>query len=79
MQTICQLNQKSTDIIMDRVQHLLEVIQLLGHLVMFLILLGDNANQECNIITKPFLYIINGELSVLHNIMQECCNDRICP
>ena len=69
--TVGKLNKYRTYIILHRIKHLLEIIQLLGHDILILLLLGDDIYQKCHIIAKHFFYFLNSIVSILNNIMQK--------
>ena len=77
MQTVCQLDQQRTDVIVDGVEHLFVVVHLLRHLIVVLALLSQDTHQESDIFSKTFLNIINRVLRVLHHIMKKGSNNGI--
>ena len=62
---------------MDGVKHLLVVVHLPRHLVVFLLLLGHDTNQESNVIAKSLLNVVNCIVGIFNHIMQKGCNDGV--
>ena len=77
MDPVSQFQQDGTNVVMDRIEHLLVVIDLFGSLVAGLFLLGDNPHQEGHLITELFPNLVQRDGSILHHIMQESGNDRV--
>ena len=77
VKTVCQLDKECSDVIVDCVEHLLVVVNLLRHLILFLSLLCQRTDKEGYIFTEPLQYIIDGKGGILYHVMQERCNNRI--
>ena len=77
MQTVCQLHQQRTDVIVDGVKHLLVIIHLPRHLVVLFFLLGHYSHQKSDIITETLLYIIYRKVCIFHNVVQESSNNGV--
>ena len=78
MQTVGKLDEQRTDIVMDRCEHLMEVVYLLGVVVLLLLLLGYCSDQKGDIVTESFPYILYSVVCVLHYIVQESRYDGVC-
>ena len=77
MQSVGQFNQDSSDIVVQRVEHLLEVVHLLRHVVVLFFSLRYHAHQVGHIVAKEVLDFINSVVGILYHIVQEGCNYRV--
>ncbi len=62
---------------MKRLQHLLEVVHLLGRFILFLFLLGHHPHQIRHITAEAAFHIFDGKIRVLHHIVKKSRNHRI--
>ena len=62
---------------MHRVEHLLEVVDLLGYFVLVLLLLGDNAHKKGYVVAEAFAYVLDGVVGVLDHVVQKGCDDGV--
>ena len=72
MQTVSQFYQYGTYVVMHRVEHLLEVVKLLRHVILLLVLLRYHPYQESDIIAKLLVDFLVGARGILHHIVEEC-------
>jgi hypothetical protein len=70
MQTVGQLDQQGTHIIVDRGQHLMEVVDLLGVVVLLLLLLGHCSHKKGHIVTEALADVLDSVVSVLDNVVE---------
>ena len=78
METVCQLYQDCTHVKLYRREYLTEVVHLFRLVILRFLLLGNNANQEGNIVTETLTYLVYRIRAIFDYIMQECCHYRIC-
>ena len=71
MEAVREFHQDGADVVAHGVEHLFEVVELLRHLVVLLLLLGDGADKERHIRTERAAYLLHRVRSVLHHVVQE--------
>ena len=57
VQSVGKFDKDCTDIVVHRVEHLLEVVELFRHFILLLLLFGDHFHQKCHIGAKTLLDI----------------------
>ena len=78
MQAVSKFYEDSSDVIVHGIQHLLEIVKLLWHLVLVLLFLRNHSDKKCHILSKLLLYLLVSTRSVFYDIMQESCTNRCC-
>ena len=77
VKTVGKFDENGTDVILHRVKHLLEIVELLTEHILILLLLSDNIDQKRDIIAKHFLDFFDSVVSILHHIMEKRCDDSV--
>ena len=79
MQAVGQFDKDGTDVVMQRVEHLLEVFHLLGRFILHFFLFRHDSDQVGDIGTKTCLYIIECKRRIFGHVVQKRSNHRIRP
>ena len=69
--TVGQFDEQGTDIVVDRVKHVLEVVNLLRYLVVAVRILGQDSYQVSHIFAETHTKVLHCHISVLHHIVQQ--------
>ena len=77
MHTVAEFDEQGADIVLDGVKHLLEVVYLLRYLVVTVVLLGQYAHQESNVLAERLTDILDGQVGILHHIVQQGSDDGV--
>ena len=77
VQAVTEFDKQGTDIVVDRVKHLLEIVNLLANLIFSRVLLGQDIDKESDILAKSRTNILNRIISILNHIMQQSRHDAI--
>ena len=77
VQTVGKFHQYGADVVLDGVEHLLEVVELTRHLVLVFLLLCHHTHQEGHVIAEALAYVVDGIVGIFHYIVQEGCDHRI--
>ena len=77
MHTVGQFDEQGANIVVDRVKHVLEVIDLLRNLVVAVRILGQHAHQVGNVFAKTLAKVFHRVIGVLHHVMQQGSHYRV--
>ncbi len=77
VQTVGQFDEDDPDILGHRYDHLAEVLRLflLHTAERHLTQLGDAVHQQGGLVAKLLAYAVDGDVRVLHHVMQQCGGD----
>ena len=73
-----ELYEYGADVVLDGVEHLLEIVELTRHLVFLFFLLRDHADEKCHVVAEPFADIVDGIVGILDHIVEESGDYGIC-
>ena len=77
VQAVGELYHQGADVVVERVEQLLVVVALLGDAVLLLLLLGDDVHERSHVIAEALPDLLDGEVGVLHHIVQKCRDDGV--
>ena len=75
--TIGQFDEQSTNIVVDRVKHVLEVVDLLRNLVVAVRILGQHAHQVRHVFAETGTKVFHRVVGVLHHVVKQRCHHGI--
>ncbi len=78
VQTVGELHQNRANVVLHGVEHLLEVVELPRHFVLFLFLLCDHAHEKCHVVAEALPYVVDCVVGILHHVVEECRNHKVC-
>ena len=75
--TVGQFDEQRANIIVDRIKHMLEVIDLLRNLVVSVRILGQHAHKVGNVFAKTLAKVFHRIVGVLYHVVQQGSHHRV--